>query len=204
MRLVAVSQRVDLIGERKEYRDALDQNIVRFLVACGFIAVPVPNFYSSISQNPHTVQYFEAFIDKTQPHAVFLSGGNDIGINPERDNTELNLLAYAEQKKLPLLGICRGLQMMVYKAGTPLVQLRGHAGTRHKITGEIFGEVNSYHNFGISDCPAGYRVISRSEENSIEAIQHFNLPWEGWMWHPEREVNFENRDVERLRQLFNY
>ncbi len=204
MKLVVVSQRVDFIGGRNEYRDALDQNIVRFLFTCGFTAVPVPNLFSSISENSHAVVHFEAFIEKIKPHAVFLSGGNDIGTNPERDNTELKLLTYAEQKKLPLVGICRGLQMMAYKAGTPPVRLHGHAGTRHKISGEIFGEVNSYHDFGILDCPEAYRVISRSEEGSIEAIQHCNLPWEGWMWHPEREIKFENRDVERLQQLFSY
>ena len=203
MRIVAVSQRVDLIEDCEEYRDSLDQNIINFLFLCGFIAVPVPNVPKSSSENLKVEDRIELFMEKIEPHAVVLSGGNDIGKNVDRDHTELKILAYAKEKNLPLLGICRGLQMMAYKAGTVATPLVGHVGTRHKIRGEIFGEVNSYHNFGILDCPKGYRVISRSDDNSIEAIKHCELPWEGWMWHPERELGFEKRDVARLKLLFN-
>ena len=113
------------------------------------------------------------------------------------------LVKSAEQKKLPLLGICRGMQIMAYKEGITLKPLVGHVGNRHKVKGEICRTVNSYHNLCISDCPDGYMVISRSEENSIEAIKHLKLPWEGWMWHPEREPQFANQDIERVKALFN-
>ena len=46
-------------------------------------------------------------------------------------------------------------------------------------------------------------VISRSDGNTIEAIKHCKLPWEGWMWHPERELSFDKRDIDRLSALFN-
>ncbi len=203
MKVVAISQRVDLIKPRGEYRDSLDQNIINFLFLCGFIAVPVPNVPNSFPENLKVVGHIELYMEKIEPHAVVLSGGNDIGNNVGRDHTELKMLTYAKEKKLPLLGICRGLQMMAYKAGTVPTPLVGHAGTRHKISGEISGEVNSYHNLGILDCPKGYKVISRSDDNSIEAIKHRELPWEGWMWHPERELGFVKRDVARLKLLFN-
>ena len=93
---------------------------------------------------------------------------------------------------------------MAYKTGINLKPVKGHRGTRHKLTGEIRGTVNSYHNFCISDCPDGYRIIARSEENSIEAIKHLELPWEGWMWHPEREFEFSEQDMKRLQSLFNF
>ena len=92
--------------------------------------------------------------------------------------------------------------MMAFSEGTSLVPMDGHAGTRHQIDGEISGEVNSYHNFCISDCPKNYRVIARSNDDSIEAIKHFRLPWEGWMWHPERELTYVKRDIDRLKFLF--
>ena len=198
MKLVAVSQRVDIIGGRREYRDALDQNITRFLFKCGYISVPVPN----VLQNKASGEHLVSFMEKLKPHGVLLSGGNDLGESRERDETELAMINYAEQKRLPLLGICRGMQMMAYSAGVCTVPIIGHAGTRHKISGEIFGNVNSYHDFCISECPDGYKVISRSDQNTIEAIKHLKLPWEGWMWHPERELNFDERDVARLQSLF--
>lgn len=198
MRLVAVSQRVDIINDRWEYRDALDQNLTRFLLKCGYISVPVPN----VLQNKVLGKHLVSFIEKLKPHGLLISGGNDLGESRERDETELAMISYAEQKKLPLLGICRGMQMMAYRAGVSTVPIIGHAGTRHKISGEIFGDVNSYHDFCILECPDGYEVISRSDQNTIEAIKHLKLPWEGWMWHPERELNFDKRDVARLQSLF--
>ena len=198
MKFVAVSQRVDIIGDRRGYRDALDQNITHFLLECGYISVPVPNNL----QDNESGKHLEPFIKKLKPHALLLSGGNNIGENRQRDETELAMINYAEKEELPLLGICRGMQMMAYRAGVPSIPIMGHAGIRHKINGEIFGYVNSYHDFCISECPEDYSVISRSDQYTIEAIRHLKLPWEGWMWRPEREPSFHKRDVKRLKTLF--
>ena len=48
MKIVAVSQRVDVLQDKKERRDALDQNIGPFLIACGFFAIPVPNILDTV------------------------------------------------------------------------------------------------------------------------------------------------------------
>ena len=40
-----------------------------------------------------------------------------------------------------------------------------------------------------------------AEDNSIEAIAHNHMPWEGWMWHPERESRFNSFELERFRSL---
>ena len=198
-----MSQRVDVFTDRKERRDALDQNIIHFLLASGFMAVPVPNILMKSSTGDVSRRYLDAFMNKIMPHALFLTGGNDISESPERDETEFWMLGYAEQKKLPTLGICRGMQIMALRAGASLEPIVGHRRTRHKISGEICGNVNSFHNISVSVCPKNFVVISRSDDKSIEAIRHRNLPWEGWMWHPEREAPFENSDVERLKSLFN-
>lgn len=193
MKIVAVSQRVDHYPDRNETRDALDQRLAAFVAICGHVPVPVPNALGGAIRDWLTV---------VQPAAVVLSGGNDIGQCAERDNTEDALLTYAQERHLPVLGICRGMQMMAHWAGTGLHPVHGHVRTRHRLSGEITGEANSYHGFALAACPTGFEVLARSEDGEIEAIRHQSLPWEGWMWHPEREPNFSEHDIQRLKALF--
>jgi putative glutamine amidotransferase len=94
------------------------------------------------------------------------------------------------------------MQMMAHWAGVDLCSVQGHVKTRHRLTGEIAGKVNSYHHLALTTCPLEFDVLARSEDGEIEAIRHQSLPWEGWMWHPEREENFAIRDVQRIKALF--
>jgi len=150
----------------------------------------------------------QAWLDAVRPGAVILSGGNDIGECPERDATERFLLSWAQRSALPVLGICRGMQMMAYWAGGTLIPVRQHVRTRHRLTVSTAPdswpeEVNSFHDWGLADCPPGFEVAARAEDGGIEAMTHASLRWEGWMWHPERESPFAERDLYRLRRLFN-
>lgn len=192
MRLVAVSQRVDLFPHRNETRDALDQRLAAFVAVCGHLPVPVPNALNAAVRD---------WLSSVHPAAVLLSGGNDIGRCPERDATELTLLAYAQEHHLPVLGICRGMQMLAHWSGSDLRPVEGHVRTRHCLSGEIAGEVNSYHCLALASCPENFQVLARSEDGEIEAIRHRFLPWEGWMWHPERESEFSQRDIQRFKDL---
>ncbi|MBG6174936.1 putative glutamine amidotransferase [Labrenzia sp. EL_208] len=202
MKKVVVSQRVDHLPDRNETRDALDQRLAAFLCSAGFVPVPVPNcLFDARDAGAADTLALRSWMAAIDPHGVVLSGGNDIGLCDERDSTEQFLLDYAKGKRLPAVGICRGMQMMGHWAGTALHAVEGHVRSRHSVSGEINRIVNSYHDYSLADCPADFRLLACSDDGEIEAIGHQVLPWEGWMWHPEREAQFAEQDVSRLRQL---
>lgn len=202
--MVAVSQRVEFYPDRDERRDSLDQRLCMWLRSGGFLPIPVPNCMSAASVDiaNGAQRNLHAWLYAIRPSAVVLSGGNDIGEYPDRDITERSLLAWAEEIGVPVLGICRGMQMMSVQATGMLKPIQGHVRTRHHLCGDIVGEVNSFHKFTLTGCPPGFEVLARAEDNEIEAIRHVDLPWEGWMWHPEREQDFSLRDLGRVRKLF--
>ena len=135
MRILAISQRVDFIKDRSEFRDSLDQSIYRFFGKCGFSLLPLPNI-TNIKLSEKLNQF--------KISGIILSGGNDIGQYPARDKLELDLIQYSVKNSLPLLGICRGMQMLAKFYGSELIKIDGHVNVKHKIIGEINTEVNKF------------------------------------------------------------
>ncbi len=204
--IVIVSQRVDSVVGRDEIRDSVDQKLLQWIVAAGFLPVTVPNILSLAKDSVEPT--LENWLLATRPSGLLLSGGNDIGEYPPRDATERFLLAWAAERRVPVIGICRGMQLMASWAGVELVEVAGHVRTRHELQVSDFVdewpvEVNSFHNWALSACPANFEIAAKAEDGYIEAIKHKALPWEAWMWHPERECPFQHKDIERLRKLFN-
>ncbi len=204
MKIVAVSQRIDQSLNSNETRDMLDQKLITFLLAAGFLPVPVPNVIFRLSpEGQFDYHILKIWLEALKPEGIILSGGNDIGQSTERDLTENSLLNYAKFNKLPVLGICRGMQMLAHWAGINVHPVKAHISARHMLYGEISREVNSYHAFSIAGCPEGFKILAQSLDGEIEAIRHQSLNWEGWMWHPEREASFESDDLRRIKALFN-
>lgn len=199
MKKVLVSQRVDDYPDRNERRDALDQRLILWLMESKLLPVPVPNLL--IFGRNRSESLIE-WIREIGAEGVILSGGNDINNCVERDATESELLEFARKNNKPLLGICRGMQMMAVSSGVELIEISGHVRTTHQLNGEITGEANSYHNLALKECPVEYRVTATAKDGSIEAIAHNKLNWEGWMWHPEREEKFLERDKKRIKKMF--
>ena len=203
MNTVVISQRIDELSVRAEVRDSLDQRMIHFILACGFLPVQVPNGMGNhFSKDSKSSDLMAQWIEAINPTAIVLSGGNNIGEYPSRDTTEIQLINFSLEKKLPLLGICRGMQMIGTWAGATLHKVEGHVAKRHELKGAIRHNVNSYHDLSLSTCPIDFEIIAQSSDSEIEAIKHKFLPWEGWMWHPEREPNFSRFDIERTKCLF--
>lgn len=194
MRRVLISQRVDSVEGRDEVRDGLDTRFAPILWEMGFAGIPLANFVP----NPHSyVASFEA-------DAAILSGGNDIGSTPDRDATETALLDWAAEAGIPVLAICRGLQVLNRYQGGRLERVSGHVATRHHVQGLLAPrgrEVNSYHTQGISLSGLGHGLgaIACDDDGHVEAVMHRQLPWLGVMWHPERERTPDPEDLRLIR-----
>jgi len=207
--IIGITQRVDKAEYYDEMRDALDQRLINWVVESGFIPVPIPNSLVDIISPKNKYTILEDWLNAVKIDALLFSGGNNIGDVEQRDLTENYLLSWAEKNRKPVLGICRGMQMMGVYAGANLIEVDGHVRTIHQLQiknshGQLQPRsVNSYHNLVLDNCPDSFRVLAESEDGSIEAIRHKKLPWEGWMWHPEREEKFTINDQERFNKLIN-
>ena len=194
LRPALVTQRVVTDPGTHERRDALDQNWSAFLAACGFLAVPVPN---------HAGRAGELWA-AVRPQALVLTGGNDLeelgGDAPERDTTEFALLTRALTERLPVLAVCRGMQMLLRHFGLPLEPVAGHVAERHAITFEGRQRVvNSYHRFGARTVCADMMSSGCSADGVVEAVRGTRDTFLGMMWHPEREAPFDEADIELVR-----
>jgi N5-(cytidine 5'-diphosphoramidyl)-L-glutamine hydrolase len=197
MKAVAITQRVSVISECGERRDCLDQSWTRFLAACGLLPVLLPNV-------------MEAALSLCQRAAIaglVLTGGNDLaevgGDAPERDSVENALVDWAEQRNLPVLGVCRGMQVIQRRFAIPLRRVEGHV-VQHQMI-RIEGEpkaVNSYHRFAAFDSRPPLDVWALADDGVVKAIRHATRPITGIMWHPERRSPFSAADVSLFRRVF--
>jgi putative glutamine amidotransferase len=165
-----------------------------------------------------------ALLDRVD--GLVLTGGEDIDpalfgearqpatgpANDLRDECELALAREAAARRMPLLAICRGIQVLNVALGGSLVQdipalvggslehdaeaarsQRVHpvtvgAGTRlHEITGSDAISTNSFHHQSVARLAAGMRVTATSPDGVIEAMEAADRAWwaVGVQWHPE-------------------
>ena len=197
MKIIGISQNIKISNYNK-LEDTLDQNLIILLKFCKLQPLPISNKLVDEENNHH----FYSFLDKIPLSGILLSGGNDWGSFPDRDKTELNLINYAVQKSIPILGICRGMQAIAQWAGVGLKKVNGHSNSNHLISGKKNYEVNSYHNFSIKTCPKDFNITAKSMDGEIEAIKHKNYALEGWMWHPEREEEYKIQDIKNIKRIF--
>lgn len=157
---------------------------------------------------------------------LILSGGHDVtpcnygkepsqklgGIFPERDTFDIGLLKAAEERELPILGVCRGTQIMnayhggticqdlsEFKEGLAIKHDQGQTPTMesHNVNvledSKLFGAlakkeatVNSFHHQVLEKVPANFVVTARASDGVVECIENKEYGWEvGVQWHPE-------------------
>jgi len=152
---------------------------------------------------------------------IILGGGGDVdpsrygqdnvystGISTLRDKLEFKLLRWAARDRKPLLGICRGNQIMSVFFGAELIQdienegynLIEHWGKYHEahaikggfvrdVVQKVKFETNSYHHQAVREdtMPDDLYVVALSYDGIVEAVQHRSLPMYGIQSHPETQ-----------------
>lgn len=158
---------------------------------------------------------------------LLLSGGEDLlpllyGENPidkvdaiccDRDECEMALFKKAYEKQIPILGICRGMQLMNVALGGTLYQdinkqienSLGHcpqesiadqlyhrvkidAGSKlYNIFGKKDIEVNSFHHQSLKDIGKGLKATAYSHDGIVEGVESLERDFLiGVQWHPEK------------------
>ncbi len=177
---------------------------------------------------------------------VVLTGGEDVhprfynrpdlyeycykdDVSEARDEFELKILEYTETNAVPVLGICRGLQIAnVFFGGTLIPDIprwgkfnhsklpddtdRYHsiqvdpASWLHKITGKGADQVNSNHHQSADAIGNGLIVSALSPDGIAEALERKNPAGASFLclvqWHPERMNDQDSNFVKNIREAF--
>ncbi len=179
--ILGITQRIYHYAPYGEYWECLDSRLYGFLKDCGFISVGI-----SHTQDPESIA---SFCD-----GIVLSGGNDIGEFSRRDKFEYALIESALKQGKKILGICRGMQVIVTYFGIALKDSNHPIKCTHKLNGVFTHNVTSFHRYGIFDLPQGFRLLA-SVKDEIEAFSNEQIL--ALMWHPERESNQETRIIDK-------
>ncbi|MDB9702499.1 gamma-glutamyl-gamma-aminobutyrate hydrolase family protein [Rhodospirillales bacterium] len=183
---VAVTMRITEVADYHEPRDSISHDWLNILPAWGMTPLPVPNIGNEAV----------SYLDFLKPDLLILSGGDDIGTTPARDETEYALLRKALSTGLPVFGVCRGLQLINTFFGGTIAEVSGHVAKSHtvNITTEwrsFFASetiVNSFHNRCIpaDSLAADLHATAYDTTGNIEGFRHTEKPLAAVMWHPER------------------
>lgn len=209
------------------------------------------NYAKWIQESDPSIEIVELAFEKSNLHeseschGIILSGGIDMHPSfflekysesyfdapPEfmktRDQFELDVLAICLKHKIPVLGICRGLQLInVFFKGTLLIDIGEAKNVNHRrengqdkthnltilpdsllfsIIDQERGTVNSAHHQAIDLLAENLRAVAFSEDGLIEGIEpkdltpHFLVAVQ---WHPERMPDKENPTTKNLKEAF--
>jgi putative glutamine amidotransferase len=167
---------------------------------------------------------------------LVLSGGGDIvpehygadahpatgWLDPRRDEFELALVRAVRRRGCPILGVCRGMQLVNVALGGTLVQhLPDHTDVDHEAVEQWDAtahwieieptsrlrhlmstdrmEVNSVHHQSIGELGQGLRAVAWAPDRVVEAVESGDEPILAVQWHPEWAVSV---DWARQRRLF--
>lgn len=177
------------------------------------------------SNIPIKIIFSKNYEDCQNCNLLLLTGGGDpdpslygeqnlfcTDIDNKRDELELKLINYFSENNFPILGICRGLQILNLAFGGSLQQnlqnnkIHSRCGSdfdkehfvkieKNSLLSQIYPKkikVNSAHHQGIENLAPDFKISAISEDNIIEGIEHKFKKIHAVQWHPER-MNIKDR-----------
>jgi gamma-glutamyl-gamma-aminobutyrate hydrolase PuuD len=152
-------------------------------------------------------------LESATADVLVLGGGIDIGKNLERDRVEIQALEEFRHKKKAVFGICRGMQLMLWTEGVPMIEhlpdienllehrsstgdWQGHSGWHTTEEGLL---VNSRHHQGFLEA-GNWTIADRTQDGVIEAVHRGNQF--GVQWHPELAEIREADSLDWLKWSF--
>tara|TARA_B100001559_G_scaffold320060_2_gene331071 strand:+ start:4410 stop:5075 length:666 start_codon:yes stop_codon:yes gene_type:complete len=203
--LIGMSMRITENSSYIEYRDSISHDWINYLNKYNISPILIPN---NLNDN-------REFLNSVGISGIIISGGDSIIQHPtnpnetiyhQRDVTEWDILTIGIEMKLPILGTCRGFQMINKFFGGNITE---NISTTHKhtvarehqidilenpVTAGFLNHkpfVNSYHDDGvrIPDLSDDLTSFATWDDQIIEGFFHPHLPIIGIQWHPERSPN---------------
>jgi len=195
---IGISSRIVNSEKYDEKRDAISHDWPQFIEKIGANMILIPNSLTNVNN----------FLNDMNINGIILSGGDNIGDDRERDETENKILNFAITNKIPLFGVCRGMQV-INKFFNGIIEKNSdssHVKNLHDITlvnNQLIAsmnkenlKVNSFHNNIITQSNLGNDIepfAITNNDKTIEGFFHRILPIAAVMWHPERDSNEENQ-----------
>ena len=207
--LVGVSLRTVENTGYKESRDAISHDWIRLLSKYQVTPLLIPNVLTNLQE----------LLDEFQFSALLLSNGNNIGpindnekhldiidVSADRDKTEHEIIEFAVKNRIPILGVCRGMQIINTHFGGELVRDLSeiglnpdtHVAKDHETTftdskfrdkiGTAGAVTNSYHRNAVTLSTLSKQLcpFALAGDNIVEGLYHPDLPIIGIQWHIER------------------
>tara|TARA_Y100000310_G_scaffold320560_1_gene377133 strand:+ start:846 stop:1490 length:645 start_codon:yes stop_codon:yes gene_type:complete len=202
---IGISLRITHTKDYDEKRDSLSHDWPKLMEELGINVVFIPNSLKNI----------HSYLTELNLAGFIISGGDNIGDDVERDKTEIEMIKFATKNKIPLFGVCRGMQIInkFFDGTISINEKSNHVGKHHavNIVNKNFfrffknkrAHVNSFHNNLIHTENLGHDLIpfaATSEDGTVEGFFHKFFPIIGVMWHPERQTTLESKTI--LKHFF--
>ncbi len=204
---ILLSMRVTKHHAYHEVQDAISHDWLNFFSKRQLYPILVPN-----------MPLPEEFLNELPARGLILTGGNSLGeyktkplqFKDNRDCCELRLVQYALSRNMPILGVCRGFQLLniFYNGHLTRNIPRYHDAQPHELClrsaqftmkddQNIF--VNSYHTQGVTtqDLSPELDLVATDGQGWVEAFKHKTQQIWGMQWHPER-VNPQAKEIDDM------